>query len=562
MSTYRLLCSLACAAVMHTTLVAQDAAPRPAQADPAFERWRPLLEAHKARAPRPIPNPLPAVALVPGPFSAERTDPAWRTITGPQWLYDGTLGIGLHWGPASLEGRFAWPAWARYGKDRAEFDAKYGHPSNMGWKDIANLWRAEKFDAMKLGAFFKANGFCFVAAQAAHHDRFDVFDSTYRPWNSVNVGPHRDILKEWREACLANGLRFGITDHSDWQGHMGGAFERDKDGPWAGIPFDGLLTRADGKGKWWEGLDPVDFYGPVQDNSAFLDRQWYLRSIELIRNYQPDIWWQDGNFHNLQPEMARLFIPSYYNLNAAQHGGKPEGVMIIKQHPSTPVLMTNYEIHRSVQSTPHPWMTDTTCYGPWFYDKSCEQECIYTGESLVQFVVDIISRNGTLLLNVTLRPDGTLPRPQEAMLEDFGRWMAVNREAIVGTKPWHVFCDNSYSRMDTIDPSAWATLKPGTIRYLARGDDTVYAIHIGIPKDKDQLKDKVLFTQLNHSYGSALVGHTVTAVSLLGSDEQLTWAITNAYNLDATGLEVVLPKKLPCDHALVFKVTLAKPAKP
>jgi alpha-L-fucosidase len=524
--------------------------PRPA--DPVFEKWLPLLNANPATKPRLVPDPLPAVEQVPGPFSSDRKAAGWKEFKGPQWLYDGKIGIGLHWGPASLEGKYAWPAWARYGEKMREFNAKYGHPSNMGWKDIANLWRAEKFDAMQLGALFKASGFTFVAAQAAHHDRFDTFDSTYRPWNSVNVGPHRDLLKEWVESCRANGLRFGITDHSDWQGHMGGAFGADKDGPWAGIPYDGRLTRADGNGTWWDGLDPADFYGPVKNNREFLDRQWYLRSIELIRKYQPDIWWQDGNFHNLGAEMARMFVASFYNLNAEQHGGKPDGVVIVKQHPSTPALMTNYEIHKSIQTTPHPWMTDTTCYGPWFYDESCERDCIYTGETLVHLVADIVSRNGTLLLNMTLRPDGTLPKPQVTMLEDFGRWMAMNGESIRGTRPWHVFCDHGYSTVKPLEPSAWQKFKPGEVRYTCKDEDTVYAIVFGTPKDR------VMLTQFCPTLGGGVMDREVADVKLLGWQGALQWKIEWPYNLDGSGLAITMPKDLKGEYATVFKITLAK----
>ena len=523
-------------------------------ADPVYEKWLPILNANKAKTPRPMPNPLPSVELVSGPFSPDRHASCWKNFQGPQWLYDGKLGIGLHWGPSSMMGKYAWPGRERYRPDyMKEFNEIYGHPSNMGWKDIANLWRAEKFDAEQLGSLFKRCGFTFVAAQAAHHDRFDVFDSTYRPWNSINVGPHRDILKEWRQACLKFGLRFGITDHSDWTGYMDDAFGADKEGLWKGIPYDGRQTKADGIGKWWQGLDPVDYYGPPDPkaNAEFLTRQWYLRSLELVRKYKPDIWWQDGNFHNMPVEMGRNFQASYYNLNAQQHGGKPEGIVILKQNPSTPAIMTNYEIHRSVQVTPYPWMMDTTCYGPWFYDKSCETECGYTSELLVQTVADIVSRNGTLLLNVTLRPDGTLPDPQTKMLEGFGRWMAINREAIFGTRPWHVFCENNYSNLEPIQPGAWDKLKPGEVRYTAKGENVVYAIVMGVP-DK-----RVLLTQLGESFGG-IMGRDVVAVQLLGCDEKIQWKIERSQNLSGSGLAITMPGKAPCDFAVVFKVTLAK----
>lgn len=523
--------------------------------DPAYEKWLPKLNQNPAAKPRPLPNPLPVVEMVPGPFVPDRKAECWKKFEGPQWLYDGKIGIGLHWGPSSLEGKYAWPARGRYGEQRKQFDAKYGHPSDMGWKDICNLWRAEKFDADKLAALFQSSGFRFVAAQAAHHDRFDMFDSTFRPWNSVNVGPHRDILKEWRAACRDHGLRFGITDHSDWSGHMADAFGADKVGPWAGIPFDGLQTKADGAGKWWNGLDPVDFYGPQQGNREFLNRQWYLRSLELVRNYQPDIWWQDGNFHNLSAAMARNFIASYYNLNAQQHGGKPEGIVIVKQNPSSPVLMTDYEIHKCIQTTPYPWMADTTCYGPWFYDESCERECIYTSESLVQLVADVVSRNGTLLLNVTLRPDGTLPQPQLDMLAGFGRWMAVNGEAIYGIRPWYVFCDNAYSTTMPIDPNIWQKFKPGEIRYTHKGADTVYAIVFGVPEKNVRL------TQFTETFGGEM-NREVTDVKLLGWPDGLKWKTQWPGNLEGSGLDIEMPKDFKGEYAVVFKITLAKVEQP
>jgi alpha-L-fucosidase len=197
-------------------------------------------------------------------------------------------------------------------------------------------------------------------------------------------------------------------------------------------------------------------------------------------------------------------------------------------------------------------MTDTTCYGPWFYDESCERDCIYTGETLVHLVADIVSRNGTLLLNMTLRPDGTLPQPQVTMLADFGRWMAMNGESIRGTRPWHVFCDHGYSTVKPLEPSAWQKFKPGEVRYTCKDEDTVYAIVFGTPKDR------VMLTQFGPTLGGGVMDREVADVKLLGWEGDLQWKIEWPYNLSGSGLAIKMPQDFKGEYATVFKIVLKK----
>ncbi len=190
----------------------------------------------------------------------------------PDWYKNGKFGIWTHWGPQTFPGAGGWYARHCYMKDFSKETwgryaykhhiKHYGHPSEIGYKDVCNMWKAEKLDADGLVKYFKSVGAKYVVTMGNHHDHFDCWDSKYHPWNSVNVGPKKDIIGEFEKAAKKYNLPLGVSCHDDrhldW---FKSAFGADKDGPYAGVPYDGHMTKEDGKGKWWEGLDPADLYG-------------------------------------------------------------------------------------------------------------------------------------------------------------------------------------------------------------------------------------------------------------------------------------------------------------
>ena len=246
--------------------------------------------------------------------------PTWESLESqyqtPDWFRDAKFGIWAHWGPQCEPEHGDWYARNMYMEGSYQYKShvkEYGPQSKFGFKDIIHQWQAEKFDPDQLIAFYRENGAKYFMALANHHDNFDLYDSKYQPWNSVALGPKKDLIGSWATAARKNGLRFGVSVHASrawtWYEPAQGA---DTNGPLAGVPYDGRLTRADGKGQWWDGLDPQDLYAqnhkpgtklewdlnPANDSStpaqAYLQK-FYLRTKQLWDDYQPDqIYFDDS----------------------------------------------------------------------------------------------------------------------------------------------------------------------------------------------------------------------------------------------------------------------------
>jgi len=230
------------------------------------------VRALAARVAPDAPVQLPPIAA--GPFKAD-----WNSLTNyqtPEWFRDAKFGIWAHWGPQCEPEHGDWYARSMYlpgDRDYKSHLAEYGHPSTNGFKDVIHQWKAANFNPNALLAFYKANGAKYFMALANHHDNFDNFNSRYQPWNSVALGPQKDLIGGWAAAARKNGLRFGVSVHASraWSWYEV-AQSADKSGPLAGVPYDGKLTKADGKGQWWDGLDPQDLY--AQDHKPGSSLQW------------------------------------------------------------------------------------------------------------------------------------------------------------------------------------------------------------------------------------------------------------------------------------------------
>ncbi len=257
------------------------------------------------------------------PMQTGKFQPTWDSLQQyqvPQWYQDAKFGIWAHWGPQCEPEAGDWYARNMYYPAMGQYHqhlAKYGHPSVAGFKDIIPLWTADKWDPEKLVALYKDAGAKFFVAMAGHHDNFDNWDSKYQPWNSVAMGPKKDIIAGWAKAARDNGLPFGVTMH---ESHAWTFYESaqgsDKTGPKAGVPYDGKLTKADGAGQWWNGLDPQDLYaqnhpvgqlnwkwdpklGSLPDD-AYCEK-FYNRALDLINKYHPDLLYFDDTVLPLYP---------------------------------------------------------------------------------------------------------------------------------------------------------------------------------------------------------------------------------------------------------------------
>ena len=514
---------------------------------------------------------LPPIAA--GPFKAD-----WNSLTNyvtPEWFRDAKFGIWAHWGPQCEPEDGDWNARNMYMEGSADYKlhlAEYGHPSTNGFKDVIHEWKAANFNPDKLLKFYKENGAKYFMALANHHDNFDNFDSKYQPWNSVAVGPHKDLIGGWAAAARKNGLRFAVSVHAShawsWYEVAQGA---DTNGAFAGVPYDGKLTKADGKGLWWDGLDPQDLYAQNHTPGTKLQWEWnpakgssvpdaaymekyFNRVKQLWDDYHPDqIYFDDSvlPFHGVTDEVGLNLAAHFYNTRLDKDG-HTEAVMNNKMlDPMQREAMT-YDIERGKADSilPLPWQTDT-CIGSWHYDQAIFQHHGYkSAASVVRMLADIVSKNGNLMLSVPLQRDGQPDADEIKIISEIGAWMKINGEAIYATRPWKTFGEGPSTVVadkGQFGGQKDVQKKPFTaedIRFTQSKDGKIlYAIVLEIPKD-----GKVTIKAL--ASNSANWPGEIGSVRLVGS----SWWSKLEFTRDENGLHVSLPKKFTGKIAFALKI--------
>jgi alpha-L-fucosidase len=510
--------------------------------------------------------------LAPGPFA-----PTWESLAKnyqcPDWYRDAKFGIWAHWTAQCVPEQGDWYARNMYIHGTRAYDyhvATYGHPSKVGFKDIDHLWHAEKWEPEKLMALYKRAGAKYFFALANHHDNLDTYDSKYHQWNTLNVGPKKDIVGTWARVARANGLRFGVTNHASWASRwLQPAYGYDGEGPLAGVRYDAFtLTQADGAGQWWQGLDPQDLYTgrsvvmpdgltsakAVRDwvtantslarsnplPAAPFVENWFLRCQDLVDKYQPDVLYFDTN--ELPLEQAGLdVVCHYYNLSAARHGGRADVVVNGKHILPAHLGAFIEDIERGTANgiRPEPWQTDT-CIGDWHYSRAVAEKNSYkTVAQVVGMLVDVVSKNGNLMLNIPLRGDGSPDEHELAFLDGLAAWMSVNSEGIYGTRPWKTYGEGPTQLSGREQAAQKYTSQD--IRFTAHGD-ILYAYVLAWP-ESCRATIKTLATN-----SPQLAGRPVTDVSLLGYGGKLAWT------QDAQGLTVTLPPTPPGEYAVALKI--------
>jgi len=415
-------------------------------------------------------------------------EPTWESLSqygeAAEWFRDAKLGLWAHWGPQCQPEDGDWYARLMYQegqKQALDHRTKYGHPSEFGFKDVIHIWTAPNWDPEAIVARFRKAGARYFVAMANHHDNFDLWDSSHQTWNSVNIGPHRNIIKEWEKAARKEGLPFGVSVHAShaWL-FYDSSQGADSSGPYAGIPYDGKLTKAHGAGTWWEGLDPQELYAqehPVaqqwgwewQDTvsvpSEAYRKNFLDRTLELMDKYNPDLVYFDDTvlpFWPISDEGLQLTAHLYNKNPKAVVTGK----LLKEEHKSAIV----YDVERGVVDDiqEKPWQT-CTCLGQWHYDRGLyERDGYVPAPAVIRMLIDIVSKNGNLLLSVPVRADGTLDEKEEAILDGMAAWMSVNSEAIYGTRPWKVFGEGD------------------GIRFTAKGR-VIYAHILELPGESDTI---------------------------------------------------------------------------
>lgn len=474
-----------------------------------------------------------------GPFR-----PDWESLQKyevPDWYQDAKFGIFIHWGAYSV------PAFGNEWYPRLMYEsgtdifkhhiATYGPQDKFGYKDFIPMFKAEHFDAAAWAELFKKAGAKYVVPVAEHHDGFSMYDSGLSDWTAVKMGPHRDTTGELAKAVRAAGLHFGLSshrvEHNFFLG-VGRAIPSDVNDPqYAGLygPAHNWMANKQGTP-----LD-ADF---TYVSQAWAD-DWLARGAELVDKYHPDIvyfdWWIGQA--SIRPNLTR-FAAFYYNSSLKY--GDHVGVINYKDYAMQEHAgVLDIERGQLGDLRPLHWQTDTSVSNKsWGYIKD---DTFKSPEFVVHQLIDIVSKNGNLLLNIGPRSDGTIPDEVQKVLLDVGAWLNVNGEAIYGTRPWRTYgegptkvASGSFHDTDT------EHYKPEDFRFTTKGD-VLYAIGLAWPANGEAVI---------HSLGSTAGSQQVQSVSLIGSDATLK------HEQRADGLHVQLPAQPPAKYAYVLRIAFSR----
>ena len=499
--------------------------------------------------------------IAPGPF--EPTRESLKRYRCPQWYRDAKFGIWAHWGPQSAPEMGDWYARNMYIQGHRQYNhhlKTYGHPSKSGYKDVIPTWKAENFDPDYLLGLYRKAGAKFFVSMGVHHDNFDLWHSRHQPrWNAVATGPRKNIAQLFKDAAVKQGLRFGVSQHLhasyEW---MSTCFGSDKAGPLAGVPYDGNDPRyAD---LYHPKHVPPAQPGDVSQVPESWKQQYLLRLQDLIDQLQPDLLYHDGVIRF--ERYGLKLVAHLYNRSAQWHNGEVQAVYNSKGMEDCQEGTAVLDFERGIAEGiwPNPFQTDT-CVAGWHYDREAKYR---TPKQCVDLLVDVVSRNGTLLLNFPLKSDGTLDSTEMGIISELTAWMAANSEGIYGSRPWKI-CGEGPSVAGTIrDTSVFKPLPPipddspgarrssgardnrnpltaKDVRFTTK-DGFLYAFLLGRPGASGALLESL------STRSPQLGGRKVAGVTLLGQGGELAWSQTEQ------GLAVKLPEQLPSEHAIALKI--------
>ncbi|MBE6256024.1 MAG: alpha-L-fucosidase [Prevotella sp.] len=488
----------------------------------------------------------------------------------PEWFKDAKFGIWAHWGPQCQAEDGDWYARFMYYEGSGQYNfhvSHFGNPATFGLKDLCNAWKAEQWNPQELVSLYKSVGARYFMVLGNHHDNFDLWDSPYQEWNSVNVGPKKDLVKGWSEACKAAGLPLGVSIHAS---HAWTWLEPSQ-------KFDGNLTKADGTGEWWEGLDPQELYAQNHphstgwEKSGSIHSQWdwgngaslpsaaykqkfQNRVLQLINDYNPDLLYFDDTampFYGCDEQVGKNILQHYYNHSAAQHGGQQQVVVTGKQLTPEQKDYMMWDVERGIPDRPQEayWQT-CTCIGQWHYDRNVYNRNGYkSGATVIRMLIDVVSKNGNLLLNIPVRGNGSIDDKERQVLADIKAWMDINGESIYGTRMWKTFGEGPLA--EAANPMNAQGFNEGQkysaqdVRYVQaphaqKGVTTVYATIMAWPA-----AGSFTFKALAKSPDCG----KVKAVTLLGGGKV-------KFKQHEGGLTVQIPAAHPNDIAPVFRITV------
>ncbi len=471
-----------------------------------------------------------AVAAIPDKIPDGPIQPTWDSLKQnykvPQWFYDAKFGLFMHWGLYSVPAHHnEWYEKHMYGADRAWHAEHFGPPDLFGYKDFIPKFTQEKFNPEEWATLFKKSGAKYIVPTAQHHENFAMWDSKVTPYNAMQMGPRRDLIGELCKAVRAQGLKFGVSNHGI------------ENFQFINPPADML---ADLKAKQKDLFDPkwLDFYN-VADRSDEACKKflvnWAQRNAELIDKYQPDMLWFDNGVDMRYLDPIKLWVAAYYYNRAAEWG---KAVSLSTKKAAYAPSGTNVQTIGSIIDFEKiggrspagirtgAWQVDEPIGSTWGYTTDMK---VSTAAAIIPKLIDTVSKNGNLLLNLSPRADGTFAQEIQDTLLDVGKWLDINGDAIYGTHSWTKFGETA--------PRGQKGLN---IRFTVKGDD-LYAIIMGNWPGEEA-------TVASLATGTAPEG-TIQSVTLLGSNGNLQFTQNNG------GLKVKLPPAAPCKYAYALKIT-------
>lgn len=478
--------------------------------------------------------------------------PEWDSLKDhvtPKWFKNAKFGIYTHWGVYSVPAcgpNGTWYPYNMYREGTTQYDyhvKNFGHPSKFGYKDFIPMFTGEEFDPYEWADLFKKAGAQFAGPVAEHHDGFTMWDTKLNKWNSVIMGPKRDVVGELEKSIRSKGMHYMVALHhaENWFFFPHWKKEYDvSDRRYAGL-YGGVHNTG-----WADGYPVVNNRNEewaLQDkpDKEFLDL-WLAKINEIVDRYRPDLLWFDFGLAYIQEHYKREFLSNYYN--RADEWGR-DVVVTYKRHDlAAGCGVIDLELGRFNTLTYHDWITDTTVDSGkgWGYLTETEYK---SAETLVHYLIDNVSKNGSLLLNVGPKPNGRIPEEVQDILLDMGRWLDVNGEAIYETTPWLLYGEGptqmtaSGMKSEQVEEIRF---RAEDIRFTVKGD-TLYAICLGWPGEELVIK----------SIPERLYESEIKSVKLLGVEGDLQW------KLEREGMRIKTPDCKPCKFAYSFKIERRHP---
>jgi alpha-L-fucosidase len=473
-----------------------------------------------------------------GPYRAD-----WQSLQKyevPDWYKDAKFGIFIHWGVYSIPAfGNEWYPRNMYRPDSDEYKhhlSTYGPQTKFGYKDFIPMFHAEHFDPAAWARLFKEAGAKYVVPVFEHHDGFAMYNSGLSDWTAAKMGPHRDLFGDLAKSIRAEGLHLGASSHRVEHNFFlegGRQIESDVNDPQFAAFYGPAHTWKESKQSLLTDWTYV--------SNAYLD-DWLARDAEIVKKYMPELFYFDWWIG--QPTVRQHlmdFAAFYYNDAASRGSVNVINYKLDAMEKHSAVL----DVERGQLNDIRPlyWQTDTSISNKsWGY---IEHDSFKSAQTIVHQLVDIVSKNGNLLVNIGPRSDGTIPEEVQSVLREVGSWLKVNGEAIYGTRPWKIYGEGSTKIVEGAFHDTDAQPFTASDFRFTKKNDALYACELGWPSGGEAV--------IHSLAGAQLDGQSIASVSLLGLSSSLS------FESQSDGLHLRVPPQTPGKYAYCFKITFQRP---